>query len=339
MKLLPAFRALLLLCLTGLMLLLACGRGEFKSKEVAYVSAPQAVLRDRLAPVYNKVATVNNGDRVEILETKKRFARVRTAHGEEGWVEMRHLVEGAVFDGFAQLSKQSAALPAQAPAVTHTIINLHLTPDRDSEHLYQLKEGARLDVLKRATAERAAKVPPSAGQPEAPKVVEDWWLVRDAQGRAGWALARMVDIDAPLDVAQYSEGQRIVGCFVLNRVTDADKQVAQYLVLLTDAKDGQPFDYTQARIFTWNLKRHRYETAYRERKLAGFFPTQVGHEQFGNQGDLPTFVLHTQDADGHFADRKYTLNGPIVHRVLSPEEQAQHDAEPPARPRTRRVRK
>ncbi len=34
----------------------------------------------------------------------------------------------------------------------------------------------------------------------------------------------MIDLDVPLDVAQYAEGQRIVAFFVLDQVEDVDKQ-------------------------------------------------------------------------------------------------------------------
>ena len=85
--------------------------------------------------------------------------------------------------------------------------------------------------------------------------MEDWWLIRDPDRRVGWVLARMVDLDVPLEIAQYAEGQRTVAFFVLNQVTDGDKKVPQYLVVLTEPKDGLPFDYNQVRVFTWNVKR------------------------------------------------------------------------------------
>jgi len=53
--------------------------------EDGYVTAPQVVLRDRVAAVYNKVGIVANGDRVRVLErsSNKRFVRVRTTDGKE----------------------------------------------------------------------------------------------------------------------------------------------------------------------------------------------------------------------------------------------------------------
>ena len=84
-------------------------------------------------------------------------------------------------------------------------------------------------------------------------MLEDWWLVRDSNQRVGWVLARMVDIDVPLDVAQYAEGQRIVAVFVLDQVQDKDKdkKVPEYLTAVTEPKDGLPFDFNQIRVFTW----------------------------------------------------------------------------------------
>jgi hypothetical protein len=130
----------------------------------------------------------------------------------------------------------------------------------------------------------------------------------------------MIDIDVPLDIAQYAEGQRIVAAFVLNQVQDGDKKVAEYLTVLTEPKDGLSFDFNQIRVFTWNVKRHRYETAYRER-LEGVLPVTVSQENFDKEGTLPVFAVRVQDDKGSVSERKYKLNTPIVRRVLAPGEQ------------------
>jgi len=327
-----------------LAVLSGCGRGRHdKDVEKAYVAAPQAYLRDRVAAVYNKVAMVKNGEEVAVLERSRRFVHVRTADNKDGWIEQRYLVGADVFEQLRKLAAENRATPVQATGLTRNDTNIHLSPQRDAEHLYLLKDGIRLQLLKRATTPKGppvvapAKSGPGGKTKEPPKpAMEDWWLIRDPEGRTGWVLSRLVDVDVPLEIAQYAEGQRIVGAFVLNQVEDAGKKVSQYLVVLTDNHDGMPFDYNAIRVFTWNVRRHRYETAYRERNLFGVFPVRVGQESFDKEGTLPTFVLRVQDDDGKVIERKYKLNTPIVRRVLSPEEAAAKAALPASRRRRRR---
>jgi SH3-like domain-containing protein len=311
--------------------LAGCGEGVGKPKESLYVSVPQVTLRDRVAALYNKVGTVKAGERVEVLERQKRFVRVRGSSGQEGWMEQRYLVDQKVFDEVQKVARDAANRPAQGQATARNETNLHVAPGRESEHIFQLDEGAKVQVLGRATAEKPSAVatpaPVKARKKEADSeerpqpILEDFWLVRDAHGHAGWVLGRMLDLDAPLDVAQYAEGQRIVAYFVLNEVADGDKKVAQYLLAVTEPKDGLAFDFNQVRVFTWNGKRHRYETAYRERNFFGLLPVTIGIEDFGKEGKLPTFSFRIKDQDGNAADRKYKLNTPIVRRVLAPGEQ------------------
>lgn len=305
----------------------ACKRGRGRVLETMYVSAPQAFLRDRVAQVYNKVGNVKNGDRVDVLDRDRRFVKVRTASGLEGWIEQRYLVAQNIFDGFEKLKAEHQNDPVQAMGTTRNETNLHIEPGRDTEHLYQLASGAKLAVLGRGVAEKPGVVAPSTPLEKresktAGPVLEDWWLVRDDQQHVvGWVLARMVDLDVPLDIAQYAEGQRFMGFFELNEVQDGDKKVPQYLALIAPSKEGQPFDYDQIRVFTWNVKKHRYETAYREHDLNGVLPVILTHEVFDKEGDLPVFILRVKDDSGQILERKYKLNTPIVRRVLAPGEQ------------------
>jgi SH3-like domain-containing protein len=330
-----------LLCISifFLLFLSACNRGRGRVLEVAYVSGVQATLRDHVAAVYEKAGVVKNGERVEVLDHDRRFVKVRTADGVTGWMEQRYLVSQEVFDQIQKLSADNQNDPVQARGVTRNDTNLHVEPGRDTEHLYQISSGEKLSLLKRGTAEKPGGVAalsrstshsashstmPGNKKNEQEKkpapVIEDWWLVRDSHNRVGWVLARMIDLDVPLDVAQYAEGQRIVAFFVLNQVQDGDKKVAQYLTVLTEPKDGLPFDFNQIRVFTWNVRRHRYETAYRER-MEGILPVTVSQENFEKEGVLPVFVIRVKDDNGNVAERKYKLNTPIVRRVLAPGEQ------------------
>ena len=336
---------LLLTCVAGFD---GCNRGKSNGdKEIAYVSAPQAFLRDQVAAVYNKAGTVKNGEAVQILARDRRFARVRNSAGAEGWLEQRYLVTKETYDSFQKLAALMAKQPVQATAVAHNQSNIHLDPQRDAEHLFQVDQGAKLSLMKRASSEK----PLPGGQPKSTTTakegqtpvapsMEDWWLIRDEAGHVGWVLGRMLDVDVPLEIAQYAEGQRLVASFVLDRVTDGDKQVPQYLVLFTENKDGMPFDYNQVRVFTWNVRKHRYETAYREHNLNGVLPLTVSHETFDKEGDLPVFTVRVKDDAGNVTERKYKLNTPIVRRVLAPGEQpaVSHRSSPPVRKKKKRLK-
>lgn len=114
-----------------------------------------------------------------------------------------------------------------------------------------------------------------------PPPMEDWWLVRDTHNHTGWMLSRMLDVDVPDSVARYAENQRIVGAYVLNTVTDPEiegaiKDVPNYVCVLSPYKAGLPYDYNQLRVFYWNLRKHRYETANRDRNIMGFLPVKIG---------------------------------------------------------------
>lgn len=360
--------------------LAGCGHGGGKQQDVLYVTAPQAFLRDRVAPVYAKTGRVRNGDQVVILERGKRWERVRNAKGEQGWLQDRYLVGEDVFKGFQQLYGEHQNDPVQAHGVLRNEFRMHLTPGRDTDRLFLLKEGDHVEMLQRTSVAKAASSAPpppltqesaaaSAEKQEAsdaakeeekeykgkepttpapplkkpaeeklspkekakhdkllataPAVpMEDWWLVRDTQGHSGWLLGRMIDVDAPLDIAQYAEGQRIIAFFPLTSVhdTELNKDEPYYLVLLSEPKDGLPFDFNQIRVFSWNLRKHRYETAYRDRNIFGVLPAKVGHEEFEKLGVEPTFTIRVHDEDGKTVEQKYRLEGVIAKRVLAPGE-------------------
>jgi SH3-like domain-containing protein len=377
------FRRCILLTalIAALALTSACKRGGITSHEYAYVAANQVNVRDRLAAIYNKVAVLNIGDKVEVTDHQKRFVKIKLSNGQEGWLEARYLVGQDVFDGFEKLGQDHAKQAPQGHGTTRAELNIHLTPARDSDHLYQLKDGEKVDVLERGMGEKKTGAQPAptglkpkpkpaplqttkdpkgaqknskdqkppdknaakteakpdakpaeqkaakTSEPEAPKVYEDWWLVRNSEGKTGWVLARMIDLDVPLEIAQYAEGQRIMAYYVLNTVEEDGKQIPQYLVCTNENKDGLPWDFNAIRVFSRNRARHRYETAYRERNLYGVLPVTTGTQEFEKEGVLPFFVIRQKDESGKITQTKYKMNGPIVRRVLSPAEQAKADAE------------
>ena len=274
-----------------------------------------------------KLAADNQNDPVQAQGTTRNDTNLHVEPGRE----TEHLYQISSGEKLSLLKRGTAEKSSAAASPWHAAVGAHQEGNKGANK--NVNEGEKESAQAGATPANAAQEKPAAATPprstRAPSapappnpavVKEDWWLVRDSHNRVGWVLARMVDLDVPLDVAQYAEGQRIVAFFVLDEVHDGDKRIPQYLTVLTEPKDGLPFDFNQIRVFTWNVRRHRYETAYRER-MEGVLPVTVAQENFDKEGALPVFTIRVQDDNGNVSERKYKLNTPIVRRVLAPGEQ------------------
>jgi len=353
-------------CLLGIALLSGCsGLRPKPAKEYVYVTAKQTFLRDRVAAVSNRTGTVTNGDKLEVLEHGRRFFRVKTEKGEQGWIDEKAVATQEVFDAFLALGQTHKDDPAVASAVVRDEVNLHLKPGRDTERFYRLAEGDKLQLLARATllaplkpgaTLKAAPASGAATGPEAPAPVpmEDWWLGRDKQGRTGWLLSRMFDIDVPESVARYAENLRMVGAYALATVHDDgvdgdNKDIPIYVTVLGPYKAGLPYDFDQVRVFTWNVKMHRYETALRDKNIEGYLPVRMkmAKDPYGKavtaQTSLPTFTYRVLAADagpvvpdpvtgmvtpGRTIEKTYRLEGNVVRRVAPPGYKDEPEAHP-----------
>jgi len=391
---LPLLSVSLLLSLT----LAGCNRFKPKPKaEYVYVLAKETFLRDRVAAVSNRVAIVQNGQRLELLDRGRRFLQVKTDKGEIGWIEEHAVVNPDVITGFEQLQKAHEKDPVVATAALRDEGYLHLKPGRDTDRFYLFPEGDKLQLLLRASVPKAigpqasgtassyASQPSAAAKkksaksaagkdkakdekPKSPAVsftpappppqpasttnppatpaapetppapplpvpMEDWWLVRDSQGKVGWLMSRRMDVDVPDEIAGYAEGQKMVAAYVLRKVDDPgsnfpDKQAPEYVTVLNPYQDGLPYDFSQVRVFTWSLKKHRYETAFRQRNLQGYLPVVVAGGTSDKGEPEPTFQFKQGIGDSVTIDPDtgatrptstetltYRLEGTLVKKV------------------------
>jgi SH3-like domain-containing protein len=329
------------ICVALITALGGCNRLRERAKpEMVYVVAKQTYLRDRVAAVSNRVALVTNGEPLEVVEHGRRFLRTKTSKGEVGWIEDHMVIDQATYDQFAALQQQHAHDPVVATAVLRDDLYLHVKPGRDTDRFYLLPENQKLQLLIRAsvpkpappqgflTAPRAAapgkekKAGAKPTPPVEPAVpMEDWWLVRDSRGQVGWLLSRRLDVDVPDEIAGYSEGQKIVGAYVLTKVYDPDsslpnKLVPEYISVTNAYKDGLPYDFDQVRVFTWNVKKHRYETAYRQRNIEGYLPVAIGQSKNAQGQQVPVFSITVATSDAVKIDPQTGAVRPVATDTL-----------------------
>jgi hypothetical protein len=353
-----------------------------------YVTAKETYLRDRVAAVSNRTGDVTNGEKLTVLDHARRFDKVRTPDGKIGWIDEKAVATQQTYDAFEAMGSKYAKAPAVGDATVRDEVYMHIAPGRDTDRFYRLAEGDKLKLLSRATLAKASTTAPTFTRPAAKGIaaktpaktpaidpaaaaadvpplppMEDWWLVRDAQGHTGWLLSRMMDVDAPDTLARYAEGQRIVGAYILAHVNDPDSgqlrdgqpdpDIPIYLTVLSPYKAGLPYDFDQVRVFSWNLKKHRYETAMREKNIEGYLPVKIGEstDPYGHAANsatpLPSFTYRVLAADapapvpdpvtglvtpGKLIEKTYRLEGNITRRIIQPGVPAPEEAHPAPEP-------
>jgi len=304
-------------------------------------------LRDRVAVVSNHVGEVTNGERLEVLEHNRRFLRVKTEKNVIGWIPERAVIDGKTYGAFEQLAAAHKDDPVVATGTLRDDVYEHVAPGRDEDRFYLLPGDEKVQMLVRASVPKggslgrpaqpkrgepkaqgpakpdADDLPPTPGEPETEALpMEDWWLVRDSQGRVGWILGNRADVDVPLNVAQYAEGQKIVGAYVIARVHDdqatdvPDHEVAEYVTALAPPKSGLPYDFDQIRVFTWSLKHHRYETAFRIHPIQGYLPVKISSEQT-DKGTEPVFSFQIAGSPDVAINPETGIAKPAQERTIS----------------------
>ena len=302
----------------------------------AYVGERSATLWSSVAQVRQPLDTLHYGDRVDVVARRNDSVKVRTAAGELGWVDGRYLMDPALWQRSVKLLKQVTGMTVQGHGRTKVPTNLRVAPGRTEPRLYQFGRGVPVEIVGRAAADWV-QVSDEKENPSAPEDTkkEDWYLIRGIATRppgesntrasentttqpgdqsvpiAGWVIARFLELDLPDAVREETNSANIrtIAWFELNRVSDPSGDKIQYLVMGTKGPEGQPCDFTTTRVYTWNIRKERYETAFIENDLCGQLPVSVGKSPKGD----PEFRF--RQMDGNHEERVYRLIQTVVRRI------------------------
>lgn len=124
-----------------------CNRIVSDTTTYAYVAPTTLNLRPEISQKNNSVAVLHHGDRVSIVDVRRRFVRVRTAKGVEGWVDAAQLLTA---EKWAQVQRDSEAalrMSSEGAAGVYEPLNIHIEPNRQSPAFAKIPDGGSVEVL------------------------------------------------------------------------------------------------------------------------------------------------------------------------------------------------
>src|SRR5689334_8870925 len=139
---------------------IGCKSGGERSASIgeAYAGPSTLVLRQEINPRSAEAGKVPHGERLEIIQQRRRFVKVRTMNGQEGWTDERLLLSPGEVAHLKRFNQQTRLMPSQGAATTYDALNIHTEPSRYAPSFIQVKQGEKFDVLAHEAAPR--KVPP-----------------------------------------------------------------------------------------------------------------------------------------------------------------------------------
>ena len=298
-----------------LVLLTACApTSEPPPLPEAFIARNTVELSKELAPNAPVVATLKLGARVEIAGRRRRFVKVRTASGIEGWTQDSKLITPEIRGLMQQLRDQTAADPEQGAVHALRTLNVHLEPRRWSPTIYQLQEDEGAQLLRHQVSQRLPDPPEAGKPPPSPTGLDDWYLLRLSNGQPGWVLTTGVYSGIPDEVKQYAERRRIISYFPLGEVEDRSGNPKKTWLWTQIGRSKQQHDFDLYRVFMWSRTRGVYQTIQIERGLTGYLPVIFHPNLETKRGAGPAFSI-TVERKGERLRRTYVLVKYRVYRV------------------------
>lgn len=131
----------------------------------AFVGPSTLNLRSDIPTESPTVAVVRHGDRLQILQHRRSFVKVRAPNGAAGWTDERQLLAGSDMAALKDLAARAARMPSQGRAIADADLRVHIQPSAKSPSFLTLQSNDKVDVLTHITRPRtdlprAPLVPP-----------------------------------------------------------------------------------------------------------------------------------------------------------------------------------
>ncbi|HML16920.1 MAG TPA: SH3 domain-containing protein [Bryobacteraceae bacterium] len=121
---------------------------------MAYAGPASLNLRKDLASKAPVVGVARHGDKLDVLEIRRRFVKVRTPDGIVGWTDGNLLLSPVQMEDLRRLAESAAKLPSMGAAKVYDTLNMHAEPSRQSPSFFQIPESGSVEVIGHRVAPR-----------------------------------------------------------------------------------------------------------------------------------------------------------------------------------------
>src|SRR5215510_5365040 len=164
-------------------LLISCAPKPEPVLDEATVVAKNASLRLKNSSTSRTLRVLDTGDKVEVLELRDNWYRVRYGPDVQGWMEESTVVTNDTKNKIQQLIAASQNEESQNTAVLKQEANFRLEPGRSTAIIHRLDSGTKVEVLQRVTLPRPGR-----------ESAHDVWLkVRPKPTEVGWVLSNALE--------------------------------------------------------------------------------------------------------------------------------------------------
>ena len=150
-----------------LLALTSCSKDSSDVLGQAYVAPATLNLRSELDLKKSPVAVLKHGERVSIIDVRRRFVKIRSQSGQEGWVDALQLLSPEQMEKIRRETQRALTLPSEGSAGVYEALNIHIDPSRQSPAFTRIPEGGSVAVLAHCIQ------PKTPGPPKSPNLIPD----------------------------------------------------------------------------------------------------------------------------------------------------------------------
>lgn len=130
-----------------LLSLVGCRRDTTDVLGEAYVAPALLTVRGDLNQKNSNIAVLRHGERVSIIDARRRFVKIRTQNDLEGWVDAVQLLSPDQMAEIRRETERALAMPSEGSAGVYEALNIHIEPNRQSPAFARIPERGSVMVL------------------------------------------------------------------------------------------------------------------------------------------------------------------------------------------------